>query len=71
MTLPTMHPITSSTIAEIGHDGASLYVRFKGGDLYRYPGAVAGHVETMKGHESPGAYFHAQVRGAHKGERVK
>lgn len=70
MTLPTMTPIQSSTVSEIGHDGAHLYVRFKGGALYRYPGADASHVETMAGHKSPGSYFQAEVRGRHRGERV-
>lgn len=70
MTLPTMRPIQSSTVAEIGHDGAALYVRFKGGDVYRYPGAGGHHIEAMTGHKSPGAYFQREVRGAHKGERV-
>ena len=71
MTLPTLHPLESSTIEAAGHDGAHLYVRFKGGAVYRYPGAEAAHLDAMKGHDSPGAYFQKNVRGAHKGERVE
>lgn len=71
---PTLHPIQSSTVAEIGHDGNALLVRFVGKDgpgaLYRYPGADAAHVDAMRGHESPGAYFQKHVRGEHAGERV-
>lgn len=79
MALPEMKPIpSSSNIAEVGHDGTDLYVRFKpsprdpgaGGKVYRYPGADAKHVETMLGHASPGSYFHTTVRGAHQGELV-
>lgn len=70
MTLPPLTPITSTTVEAAGHDGAHLYVRFKGGNVYRYPLADAAHVEAMAGHKSPGAYFQREVRGKHKGERL-
>jgi len=71
---PTFHNIDSSTVHSVGHDGAALWVRFRGKDgpgaLYRYPGAPAHHIEAMKAHDSPGGYFQREVRGQHPGEKV-
>jgi hypothetical protein len=69
--VPAMTPVKSSNIAEVGHDGAALYVRFKGksegerGPLYRYRGVAAEHAPAMIASESPGSYFHRAIKGAH------
>ena len=71
---PTPH---SSNIASVGHDGASLWVRFKGkdggpGPLYRYRGVSEAHAPAMIKAESPGQYFHKVIRGAHvPGEKIE
>lgn len=67
---PDMHPIQSSNIAAVGHDGEALLVQFRNGATYRYPTAEASHVEAMKSAESPGSYFHLHVKSKHTGSKV-
>lgn len=72
---PTMTPVQSSNVAEVGHDGTALYVRFRGkrgapGPLYRYDGCPAEHHEGLLKTDSPGRYVLDRIRGAHRGEKV-
>ncbi len=78
MPIPTMTPVTSSNLHSVGRDDEGhLYVTFKGaggavGRTYRYPGAAADHHDALVGHQSPGSYFHANIRGGSvKGEPVE
>jgi len=68
---PTMTPVTSSNLAEVGHDGAALWVRFRGGRLYRYPGCGAEHHDALIAAQSPGNYFLDRIRHFHKAERIE
>jgi hypothetical protein len=67
---PAMTPVTSSNIAEVGHDGSSLWVKFKNDTLYRYPTAGADLHAGMIAASSAGSYFHHHIKSAHKGEKV-
>lgn len=76
MTLPTMTPVKSSNIEEVGHDGEALFLRFRSakpgvpGRVYRYPTAGADlHAEVLA-HSSPGTWFRERVKDAHVGEHI-
>ena len=68
--LPVMTPVQSSHLAEVGHDGAALYVRFRGHDgkpdphIYRHPGVPQEHAAEILRAKSPGSYYHQAVRAA-------
>lgn len=68
--LPEMKPVTSSNIESIGHNGTDLFVKFKGGGTYRYPGVSVDHHDKMLEAGSPGGYFHANIKKVHKGEKL-
>lgn len=58
-----MSPVKSSQIAEIGHDGDTLAVRFKhGGTLYHYHGVSADDFAKFKKSESLGSYLHKHIK---------
>lgn len=70
-----MTQLNSTSIAEVGHDGTALYVRFVGkgnapGGLYRYAGVPATHHAALLSADSAGRYHAAQIRGKYVGERV-
>lgn len=72
---PEMHPMQSSHVAEVGHDGAALLIRYHGkngspGPLFRYPTAGPEHLEAFKKTDSPGRYFADRVKHFHRGERM-
>lgn len=71
MSDPTMTPVTSSNIAEIGTDGDDLHVKFKSGAHWKYPGAASHHAEMLKPGVSVGKYFHANVRGKHDAQKIE
>lgn len=60
------HPVTSSNIAQIGHDAASktLGVRFKNGGEHHYADVGADKFAALRKAESVGKFYHAQVRQA-------
>ena len=71
----TMHPVQSSNVHSVGHDGDALLVRFRAiggapGALYRYPSAGAEHVEALLAAPSAGKYVHWMLKRAHPGEPV-
>ena len=65
MKLPALVPVTSSNIDAVGHADGNLFVRFKGGALYRYDGVS--HETFLEGlaAESIGKWFRANVTGKH------
>lgn len=67
---PPLTPVKSSNLAAAGHDGEALYVQFRSGKTYRLAGADASHLNALIGAESPGRYFHRNLKGKHKAEVV-
>lgn len=60
-----MIPVSSSSIAAIGHDPktSALHVQFKNGGVWSYAGVPAAlHAEMLKA-QSVGSHFHQNVRG--------
>jgi hypothetical protein len=72
---PPMTPVTSSNVAEIGHDGTALWIRFAGkrgepGPLYRYPSAGQEHHAALLATDSPGRYILDRLKFFHPAEKV-
>jgi hypothetical protein len=59
-------PVTSSSIASIGHDPTTntLHVEFKNGRVYAYADVSAAHHAALLSAESIGAHFGKHIRGA-------
>lgn len=67
----TMHPVVSSNVAAVGHDGTALVVQFTNKTAYRYPTAGAEHLEAVLKAPSAGQYLRKTIIPHHKGEPVK
>ena len=68
-------PVTSSNIAEIGHDPDTntLEIKFKNGGVYSYAGVDAEkHATMMDPTKTPsiGAFVHANIKGHHAHTKV-
>jgi KTSC domain len=61
--LPKMHPVLSSHIVAVGHDGDSLYVEFVDGKFARYLGVTYDVLDELLRSTSVGRTFNEKVRG--------
>lgn len=61
-------PVKSSNIEAIGHDGTHTHVKFKSGDVWKYPTTVSEHT-ALSAAPSVGKHFHANIKGR-DGEKV-
>ena len=64
MSMPNMHFVESSNIAELGYDYSSknLYVRFKSGTMYCYENVPESVYKSLDSTPSIGGYFNANIR---------
>ncbi len=71
--MTTLHPVTSSNIAAIGHNPATneLHVQFKTGATHIYSGVTAEQHEAMRDAESVGKHFHAHIKNKHESRKVE
>lgn len=53
-----MTPVVSSNVAEIGHEGTTMRIMFKGGALYDYSPVSAEEFKDFKESESQGRHLH-------------
>ena len=60
---PEMHPVKSSNIEAIGHDGDALHVRYRGGKTYTYAGVPESHFHNARSSDSVGRYINANIKG--------
>lgn len=60
---PKLTPVESSNIDSMGHSKDGLFVRFKGGGLYRYPECPKTVYDEGLKAESVGVWFREKVRG--------
>jgi hypothetical protein len=68
--LPELTPVKSSNIAAVGHQGDTLFVKFKSGPTWKYMGVnTATHTEMMAA-ESIGSYFSKHIKNNHPAERI-
>jgi hypothetical protein len=67
MNIPTMIPVESSQISEIGHDPATetLFVQFKRGGLYSYANVPATKHARFVASESKGKFLGAEIKPHH------
>lgn len=71
-TKPTMHPVESTRIHSVGHDGQDGFITFHGNAkkgtppvTYRYFGMPAETIAALRTAESPGSHFHHNVKDVH------
>lgn len=64
--------VESSMIEAWGYDQSTnaLYVRFKGGKLYRYADVPAAEIESLQQAESIGRFINATIKPNYACERV-
>lgn len=68
----SMSPVKSGQIAEIGHDGDTMAVRFKhGGTLYHYHGVTADDFAKLQKAESLGSHLHQHIKPAFKFSKIE
>lgn len=70
MTRPTMHPVKSSNVESIGHDGAHLYVKFKSG-TYRFDDVPVALFEEARTAESVGRFINERIKGKHPSTKLE
>ena len=58
-----MHPVKSSNIEAIGHDGDALHVQYRNGTTYTYAGVPESHFHNAKSADSVGRYINANIKG--------
>lgn len=54
--IPALTRVKSSSIAEVGHEDDTMYVRFAAGSLYRFPGISAKQYQDALAAKSIGSH---------------
>jgi hypothetical protein len=67
----TMHPVESSSVESIGHDGAHLHVKFKNGHTYQFHDVPPETFEAARTAESIGRFINAHVKGKHPSTKLE
>jgi len=65
------HPVSSSLISSIAHDGDILEVVFNSGQTYRYSGVTPEEFAALKDAKSIGRHFGTHIRGQYQHERIE
>lgn len=68
--IPTMIDVESSNLQSIGHSNDGLFVQFKGGSTYRYPGCPAEVFHDGLQSESPGTWHRESVKNKYAHEKL-
>ncbi len=68
--IPALVPVVASPIKAVGHDGAALFVSYRTGATYRYPGAPPHLAERIKTADCPARCVIDNVAGRYRAERV-
>lgn len=68
-----MKPVDSTNIKRVGHDPATnkMRVQFHSGATWEYDDVPEHHHTGIMGADSPGSYFHANIKNRHKGRMVE
>lgn len=69
--IPAMERVKSSSIAEIGHDGQHLFLRYAAGNLYRFKDITVEQYNTMRNAKSIGQHVNAFIIPKAKGVLVR
>lgn len=70
MPRPTMHPVESSNVSSIGHDGQDMHVAYKSGGIYVYKDVPVATFQAARAAKSVGGYIHDNVRDRHETEKL-
>ena len=68
--MPEMTPVESGNVEAIGRSGASTYVQFKGGAVYRYDGVEDKHHDALMNADSIGSHLARVFRSRYTGVKV-
>lgn len=66
-----MHPVESSSVESIGHDGAHMHVKFKNGHTYQFDDVPLETFEKARTAESVGRFINAHVKGKHPSKKLE
>lgn len=68
-----LKPIESSNLAATDHDARTrtLFIKFKGGQVYAYYGVAESVHTSLRRAESPGGYFAEHIKGQYSYARVE
>jgi len=65
--LPSLIPVDSSAISEIGYDGSTLSIRFReSGRVYDHPKVPYSVYEGLMHASSKGAFYNRFIRGRYR-----
>ena len=72
MSIPEMHPVSSSNIAAVGYDIDSqvVYVQFQNGSTYAYKGVAEHEFDNLRTAPSVGSYLNRNFKNVYPYERV-
>ena len=72
MSIPEMHPVSSSNVAEVGYDSENqwVYVRFLDSSLYAYKGVPEHEFENLRLAPSVGSYLNRSFKNFYPYERM-
>lgn len=72
MSMPDMHPVSSSNIAAVGYDAVNqmVYVQFLNGSVYAYKGVLEHEFENLRTAASVGSYLNRNYKNIYPYERV-
>lgn len=70
MTAPEMHAVKSTNVEAIGHDGAALHVRFKGGKTFTYAGVPESTFHAARSAESVGGFVARNIIGKYEHTKI-
>jgi len=72
MSIPEMHPVSSSNVAAIGYDAenSTVYVQFLNGTTYAYKGVPEHEFENLRTAPSVGSYLNRNYKNVYPYERA-
>ncbi len=72
MSIPEMHPVSSSNIAAVGYDvdNQIVYVQFLNGSIYAYKGVNEHEFENLRTAASVGSYLNRSFKNVYPYEKV-
>lgn len=72
MSMPEMHPVSSSNISAVGFDADNqmVYVQFLNGSTYAYKGVPEHEFENLRTAPSVGSYLNRNYKNIYPYERA-
>lgn len=72
MSIPELHPVSSSNVAAVGYDAENetVYVQFLDGSTYAYKGVLEQEFENLRTASSVGSYLNRNYKNIYPYQRV-